>query len=694
MSSGDLVEKYKDWKNIDGLRNLCIDMVNGANSGHLGAPLGMAPYLYILWDRFLRFSPDNPNWFNRDRFILSNGHASSLLYALLHSYGFDLKMTDLMKFRQFGSRTPGHPEMGITPGVEVSTGPLGQGIANGVGMAIGLKHMGERFNKSGYPLITANVFVSCGDGCLMEGVAQEACSLAGTLGLSNLVLLYDDNGITIDGKTDIAFTEDIPKKFESLGWRVIICENANDNLDEIEICIKNAIEEDSNPTIICFKTTIGKTSNKEGLPVIHGSPLDNEDLILWKKKHGYITKANYTLSVECEKYFVEKRVKKGEEEKKWLDNINFYRVKYPLLYDKLWKLINKTYKYEMKSLSCLDKTDLNDKKATRVLSGELLNKIAKDMDFLVVGSADLEGSTGTKLNTDTEFDKNRNSVIKRDDFSGRVIRYGVREHGMFGIANGLSTLGILPIVSTFAVFVGYGMGAIRLSALSGHQVIYILTHDSIEVGEDGPTHQPVEVLTQLRAIPNLQVIRPCDGSEVEGAYRAALGKKDGPTAIVLTRQNVNTCVRTTPFGVEKGGYIVYENEDCLEKFKYDVRSNKKYSVQPIILIATGAEVQKCIEIAKNIKIPIRVVSMPSTQIFDLQSNGYKEYILPKYTLKIAIEAGSTLGWYKYADKVIGIDKFGASGKADRLIEEYGFSTEALTNKIIEFVRAMGTWVIS
>jgi transketolase len=609
---------YLQNKIINTVRLLSIDMINSANSGHPGMPLGCAPTLYVLFCKIMNFNPNNPLSINRDRFILSNGHGCALLYSLLHLLGYNYTLDDLKNFRQLNSITHGHPEYNPKLGIEVTTGPLGQGIANGVGMAIASKKL-QLNNK---------IYVMCGDGCLMEGISYEACSLAGHLELNNLVLLYDDNGITIDGYTDITFTENIKKRFKSQNWNILEVLDGNNNIDDIYNKLMISKYSDK-PTIIIIKTTIGYGSLKSNTSACHGFPLGEYGTSELKKNFNFDPNKNFFIDDDVKQYFKMIIRKKTEVKITNLNDINTNIVSDDLFND----------------LTVSDKPY-----ATRELSNFCLNHLINKIDNIIVGSADLAESTKTIINS---------NHITKNDFSGKYLHYGIREHAMCAIANGLSTFNILPIVSTFLVFINYCLSSIRLAALSKHKVIYILTHDSVFIGEDGPTHQPIESLTILRSIPNLLVFRPCNLNELCHSYKNAL-KYNGPSCLILTRQPIINIINNNNL-MDIGGYIVY-----------NVINPK------IILVATGSEVSLAIEVAKELN-NIRVVSMYSLELFENQLN--KREILPDDIVKISLEAGLTTCWYKYVNYTYGIDQFGKCGKIDDIKKYYKFTKEC----IIEFI---------
>ena len=627
-------------KIINTLRFLSIDMIEQANSGHPGMVLGCAPMIFVLWCKIMNFDPSNPLLLDRDRFILSNGHGCALLYSILYLLGYDYSMEDLISFRQIHSKTPGHPEFNQNLGIEISTGPLGQGIANSVGMAISSKKLG----------LNNYIYTMCGDGCLMEGVSYEACSIAGHLSLNNLILLYDNNGITIDGKTDITFTENTIKRFEALNWNVLEVLDGDNDIEDIYNKLLIAKKSEYKPTIIFIKTTIGYGSISSGKSSIHGTPLGKNNTELLKEYFNGDKNKFFFIEDDVKKYFLQLREDKINKSKLNISN-NFNQYIYQP--DNIQKIIN-----ELKIIKNTDKSY-----ASRDSSSLVLSKIIENMNNIIIGSADLGESNKTMISKDFITSKN---------FNGKYIHYGIREHAMTSIANGISTFNILPIISTFLVFITYCLAPIRMAALAYHKVIYVFTHDSIFLGEDGPSHQPIESLTILRSIPNLLTIRPSDVTEVSGAYQIALDY-NGPSAIILSRQVIPNNKLSCMEKMKKGGYTIYESI-------YD--SNKK---PKLIIISTGSEVSLAIDvaidIASSMNIFINVVSMPCCEIFDLQTDQYKEYILPKNVPKLSLEAGSTIGWYKYTNYTYGIDTFGESGKINDLKEHFGFTVE----KIKEFI---------
>jgi transketolase len=631
----ELNNYYIENKIINTLRILSVDMIEKANSGHPGMPLGCAPMMYVLWCKIMNFNPDNPLWKERDRFILSNGHGCALLYSMLYLLGYDYTLEDLQKFRQLHSKTPGHPEYNKSLGIEMSTGPLGQGIANGVGMAISSKKLKYK----------NNIYVMCGDGCLMEGISYEACSIAGHLGLNNLIILYDDNGITIDGTTEITFTENTRQRFIALNWNVLEVKNGDTDINDIYNKIVYAKKMTDKPTIIFVKTTIGYGSNNSGSSSVHGAPLGIENTKSLKTYFNFDENKSFFIDDDIKEYFKKfKNTKKIYYEQ--LDKNNLEEINNEIY-------INNTI-IELSSI----KNGIKNY-ATRDISNILLNILVKNNPNIIVGSADLAESNKTAISS---------SFLKKDNFEGQYLHYGIREHAMCAIANGISTYNLIPVVSTFLVFITYCLAPIRMAALSNHKAIYIFTHDSVFLGEDGPTHQPIESLSILRTIPNLLTIRPCDVNETNGAYQVAL-KHNGPIALILSRQVLPNINNSNIENINKGAYIVYE----LDATK----------IPDLIIVATGSEVSLAIDVAILLKdeILIKVVSMPCCELYDLQSEDYKKTILPKNIKKMSLEAGCTIGWYKYVDYVYGIDGFGESGKINDLKEYFGFNV----NNIKEYI---------
>ncbi|HSE23345.1 MAG TPA: transketolase [Pyrinomonadaceae bacterium] len=655
---------------INTIRALSIDAVQKANSGHPGLPLGAAPMAYVLWTRFLRHNPQNPKWENRDRFLLSAGHGSMLLYSLLYLTGYDLPLEELKNFRQWGSKTPGHPEYGLTPGVEITTGPLGQGFANGVGMAMGAAHLGSMFNKDGSDIIDHYVYAIVSDGDLMEGVASEAASLAGHLKLGKLIYLYDDNHVTIEGFTSLAFSEDVPKRFEAYGWHTLTVADGN-NLDEIDAAIREAQSVTDRPSLISVKTVIGFGMPTQGTRKAH-SDAPGEDAVRETKRHlGW---------PEDKQFYVPE------------DALTHFRkaIEYGLAAEADWRLKVKEYQQQYKEDGELLKLVLSgelpadwekalptfaDAKpiATRVASGEVINALAPVLPMLIGGSADL----GVSNNTDIKGSKS----FEADSYEGRIFHFGVREHAMGSTLTGISLNGgLIPYGGTFMTFSDYMRPAIRLAALSEVQVIYVFTHDSIGLGEDGPTHQPIEHLAALRAIPHLFVIRPADPAEVSEAWRIAILRRHAPTALALTRQKVEVIDRkkySPAEGLRKGAYILAEATGA----------DGQTTTPRLILIATGSEVSLTMAARERLQTegtPTRVVSMPCWELFEEQSAAYKEEVFPKsIKARLAVEAGVTQGWERYVGTegdVIGLDRFGASAPGDVALKNLGFNVDNVLNR--------------
>ncbi|WP_369018260.1 transketolase [Thermatribacter velox] len=669
------------------LRMLALDTIQKANSGHPGLPLGAAPLTYVLFDRTMKFNPRNPAWFDRDRFILSAGHGSALLYSLLYLYGYE-KMTleELKNFRQWGSKTPGHPEYDIECGIETTTGPLGQGFATGVGMAIAEAHLAARFNRPGFEIINHYTYALVSDGDLMEGVAAEAASLAGHLKLGKLIYLFDNNRISLSGETAICFTEDIKKRFEACGWQVLEVLNGN-NLEEIQEAIEKAKACTDAPSLIMVSTHIGYGSPKQDTFHIHGSPLKPEEVIETKKFYNWPADKEFYVPDEVLQH-TRQAVERGERaEKEWKELFEAYAQKYPELAKELKDLIAGILPEGWEEAIPVFKPE-DGAMATRSAGGKVLNALAEKISALIGGSADLDPSTNTVLKGKGSFqapgvcNPNTQGIVDGPlGYEGRNIAFGVREHAMGAILNGIALHGgLIPFGATFFVFSDYMRPAVRIAALSKCKTIYVWTHDSVGVGEDGPTHQPVEHLASLRAVPNLVLIRPADANEVAQAWRVAIKHQGGPVGLVLTRQKLPIIDRkkyASAENLEKGAYVI---ADCAPE-------------EPqIIIIATGSEVHLALEAYEKLSaegIKVRVVSMPSWELFEAQSAEYKASVLPeKVKKRIAIEAGSTLGWHKYVGEegiVIGIDRFGASAPGKEVLEKLGISTENLINKARELL---------
>ena len=651
---------------VNAIRFLSIDAVQKANSGHPGAPMGAAPMAYTLWDRYLKHNPTDPNWFNRDRFVLSAGHASMLLYSLLHLTGYDLSIDDIKDFRQWGSKTPGHPEYGLTPGAEMTTGPLGQGFAHGIGMAIAEKILAEHYNRPDCRVIDHYTYGIVSDGDLMEGVASEAASLAGTLGLGKLIYLYDDNDISIEGNTDITFTEDVSKRFQSYNWHVVGPINGM-NIEEVDNAISQAREEDSRPSLIIATTTIGYGSpNKANTGGVHGAPLGEEEVALTRQNLDW-EHLPFVVPGEVSAHMLEAVARGQNATSEWNELLVRYEALYPSEAGSL--RLDIEGKVEEACFEKLDQLFNEEEKplATREAGGRIMNHISQKLHSLVGGSADLAPSTNTLLSKHVEI----GAAIEPHN-----MHFGVREHAMGSIAGGMALHGgMIPYTATFLIFSDYMRPPMRLAALMGQRVIYVFTHDSIALGEDGPTHQPVEQLIGLRAIPNMTVLRPADATETSYAWKAALLNRTGPTSIVLTRQGVPIIDRhkmPSADAVLKGAYTLWE----------------KSANPDVILIATGSEVQLALTAAMTVSeqgFSARVVSMPSWELFEQQGKDYQESVLPtSVTARISIEAACTLGWSKYIGPngySIGVDTFGASAPFKTLYEKYGLTVENIIQKI-------------
>lgn len=656
-------------KSVNAIRVLAADTVQKANSGHPGMPLGSAAMAYELWANHLTHNPKNPKWVNRDRFILSAGHASSLLYSLLHLFGYGLTIEDMKNFRQDNSLTPGHPEYGHTVGVEATTGPLGAGMGMAVGMAMAQAHMAATFNTEDYNIIDHYTFVLGGDGCMEEGISSEAFSLAGTLGLSKLIVLYDSNNITIDGNTDLAFTEDVNKRMEAFGFQTLTVEDGN-NLEEISKAIELAKAEKTKPSFITVKTKIAfGCPAKEGSESSHGSPLGEENVKALRDNLGWEEQEAFVIPQDVYDNFAQKAKKGQEAEDNWNKLFKAYCEKYPekkALWDKYFAVID-----DEKLLNCDEFWSYEDKpQATRSLSGNMINRLAKIMPNFWGGSADLGPSNKTVIKDGGSFSKN--------NYLGRNIHYGVREFAMAAIANGITLYGgTKTFVGTFFVFSDYLKPMARLAALMKIPVTYVLTHDSIGVGEDGPTHEPIEQLAMLRAMPNINVFRPADATETAAAWYSAITSKNTPTVLALSRQNLPQIEGSSKEAL-KGGYIIAESI----KAKPDA-----------IIIASGSEVSLAVDAKKELMekgFDIRVVSMPCMDIFEQQSDEYKEKILPQTVEKrLVVEAGSSICWGKYLGfkgKSVTIDTFGASAPANVLFKKYGFTVENVVNKALSMLK--------
>jgi len=657
---------------INTIRTLAMDSVQKANSGHPGAPMGLAPLAYLLWTKFLKYNPRDPEWHNRDRFVLSGGHASAMLYTILHLTGYDLPLEQLKQFRQWESLTPGHPEYGLTPGVETTSGPLGQGLGNAVGMAIVERWLAEKFNRPGYPVVDHHTYVTAGDGDMMEGISSEAASLAGHLRLSKLIVFYDDNHISIEGSTDLAFTEDVSRRFEAYGWHVQSVDDGNHDLEGISAAILAAQAEKERPSLIAVRTTIGYGSpNKQDTGEVHGSPLGEEEILLTKKNLGWDWEEPFHIPEEALEVFREAIPRGSEQEADWNRMFEAYSKEYPDLAKEWDMFMDRKLPAGWDEAIPVFTPDAAD--ATRNISGKVLNIVAPHILNLVGGSADLAPSTKTYLD---DYDS-----ISGDNCSGRNIHFGVREHAMGAVVNGMTLhKGIIPYGATFLVFSDYMRPPLRLAAMMKIPSIFVFTHDSIGVGEDGPTHQPVEHVAALRVIPNLVVIRPADANETAAAWRVALESKDRPVAFALTRQKLPILDQTkfpSAEGLARGAYILSDPED---------------GSPDLILIATGSEVSLVLDAAEQLKekgIKPRVVSMPSWELFDDQDDAYRDEVLPpSVTARLAIEAGSTQGWHRYvgsAGDVIGLDHFGSSAPGGVVYEKFGFTVENIVKRALALI---------
>jgi transketolase len=654
---------------INTIRTLAMDAVQKANSGHPGMPMGAAPMAYVLWTCFLKHNPTNPNWPDRDRFVLSAGHGSMLLYSLLHLTGYELPLEELQNFRQWGSRTAGHPEYSLTPGVETTTGPLGQGFANGVGMAIAERFLAERFNRPSHTMVNHYTYAIVSDGDLMEGVASEAASLAGHLGLGKLIYLYDDNHISIEGSTDLAFTEDVERRFKAYGWHVQRVDDGND-LAAIAAAIEAAQAATEQPSLIMIRTHIAYGSpGKQDTAAAHGAPLGEEEVRRTKENLGWPTEPSFYIPDEALTRFREAVERSRAWEAEWQARFESYATEYPQL-AAAWQTAMTGQLPVGWDADLPDFVPAHGPLATRKVSGQVLNAIAPYLPTLLGGSADLAPSNNTLLK---QYDD-----ITSDDFSGRNLHFGVREHAMGSISNGMALHGgLIPYTGTFLVFSDYMRPPIRLAAMMGLPVIFIFTHDSVWLGEDGPTHQPIEQLAALRAIPNLIVLRPADATETLEAWRVALTHRDGPVALALTRQKLPVLDRTELADVGKvarGAYVLADAEG---------------ERPDIILIATGSEVHLALETREQLAeqgVKARVVSMPSWELFDQQPQTYRDQVLPPtVTVRLAIEAGVPQGWRCYvgsAGEVIGLNRFGASAPYKTLMEKFGFTADNIVSRAL------------
>lgn len=647
------------------IRALSMDAVQKAKSGHPGAPMGMADIAEVLWNGHLSHNPSNPNWVNRDRFILSNGHGSMLIYSLLHLTGYDLSIDDLKNFRQLHSRTPGHPEYGYAPGVETTTGPLGQGIANAVGMAIAEKSLAAQFNKEGHDVVDHYTYAFSGDGCLMEGISHEVCSLAGTLGLGKLVVFYDDNGISIDGEVEGWFTDDTPKRFEAYGWQVIPAVDGHD-ADAIEAALVEAKSNTSQPTLVCCKTLIGfGAPNKQGKEECHGAPLGDEEIAATREALGW---PHAPFEVPADVYEAwDAKAKGADAEANWNTKFDAYSAAYPELASELTRRLSgdlpKDFAEKASAYVAQCQEDANTV-ASRKASQNTLNAFGPILPEFIGGSADLAPSNLTMWSG--------SKAVTADDASGNYLHYGVREFGMSAIMNGIALHGgFIPYGATFLIFMEYARNAVRMAALMKQRSIFVFTHDSIGLGEDGPTHQPVEQMASLRTTPNMDLWRPCDAVESAVAWKSAVERSDGPTSLVFSRQGLPHQARDAAqvSDIAKGAYVL---SDC-------------DGTPDLIFIATGSEVGLAQAAASKLTergAKVRVVSMPSTDVFDRQSAEYKQSVLPiEVTARVAVEAGIADFWYKYVGldgRIVGMETFGESAPANLLFEEFGFTVDNVT----------------
>lgn len=654
---------------INTIRLLAVDATFKANSGHPGAPMGMAPVAHVLFNKFMDFNPKNPNWLNRDRFVLSNGHGCLLIYSLLHLFGYDVSLDDLKAFRTVDSITPGHPEAHDTPGVEVTTGPLGQGFSNAVGLALAQAHTAATFNKPGFEIVNNYTYCFFGDGCAMEGIASEAASTAGHLQLGNLIMVYDDNHISIDGDTKCAFTEDVLKRFEAYGWHTQWVKNGDTDLEGMEKAIAAAKEVKDKPSVIKLTTTIGFGSLLQGTGGVHGNALKADDCKQVKKKFGFDPEQSFVVPQKVYDLYQKHSSEGAAKEVEWNKLLEKYGKEYGAEHaDLKRRLTGELSKGWEKKLPTYKPGDKDV--ASRKLSEAVLEAIHEVVPELVGGSADLTGSNNTRWKDAVDFQPPSLGI---GDYAGRYIRYGVREHAMAGIMNGLAAYGtIIPFGGTFLNFVSYAAGSVRLSALSHNRIIYVATHDSIGLGEDGPTHQPIETLAHFRALPNCMVWRPADGNETSAAYYVALTSKSTPSILALTRQNLPHLENSTLANGIKGGYVAVEAENA-----------------DITLVSTGSEVCICIDAVTYLKdhhkITARVVSIPCFEVFDAQSKEYRLKCLPDGIPSLSVEVMSTLGWERYSNEQFGLNRFGASGAYKDVYKKFEFTPEGISKRAVATV---------
>jgi len=664
---------------INAIRTLSIDAVQKANSGHPGAPMGLAPVAYVLWDRFLKHNPTNPRWPNRDRVLLSAGHASMLLYSTLHLTGYDLPLEQIERFRQLGSQCPGHPEYNLTPGVETTTGPLGQGVANSVGMAIAERWFAAHFNQGADKIIDYRVYAICSDGDMMEGISHEVAALAGHLKLSNLIWLYDSNHVSLDGPTSWSYSDDVESRFKGYHWNVLKVEDAND-MDEVEAAIRKAQSETARPTLIIIHSHIGYGApNKQDKSAAHGEPLGAEETKAAKRFYGWPEDAQFLIPDEVRQHMRQAVDRGVQAENEWDAKYEAWAKKYPELAEH-WTgiMTGKMPEGWDKDLPVFP-ADMAKGMATREASGKALNAIAKRLPWFMGGSADLASSTKTNIAGDKYFDA--------DNYDGRILHFGVREMGMGGIINGIAASGIHAFGGTFLVFSDYMRATIRLASIMELPVVYVFTHDSIGVGEDGPTHEPVEHVMSLRLMPHMRLIRPADANETSEAWRLAVECKCHPTALALTRQAVPTFDRTkyaSAEGVRKGAYVFSE-----------ASSDKPGGAPDVILIGTGSELQLAVQAQEKLAaegIQARVVSMPCWDLFDEQSAEYKESVFPNAVrARVAVEAGATIGWERYVGlegRIVGQTTFGASAPLKDLLKHFGYTADNVVAHAKESIAAV------
>jgi transketolase len=648
---------------VNTVRTLSMDAVQAANSGHPGTPMALAPLGYSLFTRWLAHNPADPGWHDRDRFVLSAGHASMLLYSLLHLTGYDLPLEELRNFRQLGHRTPGHPENFVTRGIETTTGPLGQGVGNAVGMALAERMLAERFNRPGHEIVDHRTVAIASDGDLMEGVASESSSLAGHLGLEKLVLFWDDNGITIDGRTDLSFTgEDVRARYEAYGWRVLSIEDVND-LSEVDGVIKEAFSPDGRPTFVRVRTIIGFGSpNKADTSAAHGAPLGADEIAATKRNLGWDYPEPFTVPEEAARH-ADQRERGGRLQREWQERFAAYGEAFGELAAEFTRVMRGELPAGWDA--GLPEWEAGASEATRKSSGTVINALAATLPELIGGSADLAESNNTRIKDGGD--------VGKGSYGARNVNYGIREHAMGAVMNGMVLHGgIRPFGGTFLIFSDYLRPSLRLACLMGLPVVYVMTHDSIGLGEDGPTHQPIEHLAALRAIPNLHVLRPADARETAGAWRHAIARTDGPTLLALSRQGLPVLAASSADEVAKGAYVVVPDDDNPD----------------LVLIATGSEVSLAVQASQLLAdhdISARVVSMPSWELFELQGSAYQDLVLPPDVPTLSIEAGTSFGWSRWADEHIALDRFGASAPAEALYAHFGFTPQVVAQAAEELL---------